>query len=114
MITIFWAATSIALGYLNPRYGFQVGLRSAAIMVLYNHKLDIDENPEKSPATVVWGVAEVLRSAVFSVPTQLSNTTPLMLSIVAATEVSSARAQVMMRVCTMYLVFSFSRFRFKL
>jgi len=35
----------------NPRHGFQVGLRSAAIKVLYNYELDMEGNPVRSPAT---------------------------------------------------------------
>jgi hypothetical protein len=53
----------------NPRYRFQVGLRSAATKVLNNYELDMDGNPAsvRSPspqaATVVWNVSNVLRSA---------------------------------------------------
>jgi hypothetical protein len=55
----------------NPRNGFQIGLRSAAIKVLNNYELDMEGNPVRSPATVVRGVSTVLRSAVSSVATQL-------------------------------------------
>ena len=67
----------------NPRHGFQVGLRTAAIKVLDNYELDMERNPVKSPATraVVWSVATVLRSAVSSISTQLKSTASLMLNI---------------------------------
>jgi hypothetical protein len=55
----------------NPRNGFQIGLRSAAIKVLNNYELDMEGNAVRSPATVVRGVSTVLRSAVSSVATQL-------------------------------------------
>ena len=49
----------------NPRYRFQVGLRSAAIKVLNNYDLDTEGNSVGSPATVepARRVATVLRSA---------------------------------------------------
>ena len=50
--------------FANPRRHFQVGLRSAATKVLNNYELDMEGNPVRSPATVLWSVATVLRSAV--------------------------------------------------
>jgi hypothetical protein len=47
----------------NPRHGFQVGLRSAATKIQENYELDTEGNPVRSPATVVWNFATVLRSA---------------------------------------------------
>ena len=70
----------------NPRHGFQVGLRSAAVKVLNNYELDTEGNPVRSPQAatrraVVWGFATVLRSAVSSIATQLKSTSSLMLNI---------------------------------
>ena len=70
----------------NPRHGFQVGLRSAAVKVLNNYELDTEGNPVRSPQAatrraVVWGFATVLRSAVSSIATQLKGTSSLMLNI---------------------------------
>ena len=47
----------------NPRHHFQVGLRSTTTKVLNNYELDMEGNSTRSPATILWSVATVLRSA---------------------------------------------------
>jgi hypothetical protein len=50
--------------FANPRHHhFPVGLRSAATKVLNNYELDMEGNALRSPATVLWSVSTVLRSA---------------------------------------------------
>ena len=51
------------VAFANPQDHFQDGLRSAASKVLINYNLDMEGNPVTTPATVVWGVSTVLRSA---------------------------------------------------
>ena len=49
--------------FADPRRHFRVGLRSAATKVLNNYDLDMEGNPVRSSAAVLWSVATVLRSA---------------------------------------------------
>ena len=47
----------------NPQCHFQDSLRSAATKVLNNYELDMEGKPVRSPATALWSVATILRSA---------------------------------------------------